>query len=173
MTGPQALRRYFGGNVKAMRRFLNRLQAKGLITLSTELVRDRQETESPIAVIQLGSVFPPAEQVAYKAAQLWLDSTTPKLIIRGTVSLATLYGSEIRTVASANLSHEVALVGIILNKLETNPDCEFRLLQSKPGGGAFPDAIFASAQIELVGRYSGAMVAAKMVLAARANLEFW
>jgi hypothetical protein len=96
------------------------------------------------------------------------------LTIRGTAKLTALCGGELRHVVLANLSHEVALADIFLfSKRRDDPNFEWTLIQARPGLGAMPDALTADAAIELIGRYSGSMVSAKIAIAANCKLELW
>jgi hypothetical protein len=172
LTQAQMLK-YFGGNKKAMLRFLRAQTSAGSIAVSTELVRMRQGAEKPIICLKSGELPPSAEQITYLARQRWSGTLTPTIVIRGTAKLAALYGGEARTVVTAHLSHDVALADVLLSKRELTPEIQWLLVHSRPGGGPLPDAIAASGFIEVIGRYNGAMVAAKMELAAEKNIEFW
>ena len=78
----------------------------------------------------------------------------------------------IRPVVMANASHDLALSEVFLAKRLQNPSFEWNLVHAKPGSPC-PDAICAAGFIEVIGQYSGASVAAKLSLAAAANLEIW
>jgi hypothetical protein len=98
----------------------------------------------------------------------------PSVIVRATARLIALHGGEVSAIANGHLSHEVALTEVFLaTKRPLDPDFEWSLIQARPGTGVLPDAICASGAIEIVGRYSGASVAAKLVLAGSMNLELW
>jgi hypothetical protein len=179
LTGPvrvlticQALEHHFQGSQEKMRRVLRAHEAAGLITVSTELVRGRHKVFGPIATIKAGELPPSAEQIAYAGRLRWSD-TAPAVTIRGTAKLATLLGGEVHTVVAANLSHEVALTDLFLQKRQADPDFQWTLVQVKPGTGPLPDAITAAGCVELIGRYNGATVLAKCAIAAHMNLQLW
>lgn len=172
LTGPQILHAYFDNSFERMRRTLRAHEAEGFITLSTELVRPRV-LAGPLATIIRGHPLPSPHQLAYSAEKLWSASLVPTLIIRGTAKLSALYGGEYREVITANLSHEVALTSVLFAKRGANPDFEWTLVLARPGEGALPDAIAADAAIEVLGRYSGATVSAKLAIAAGCTLEIW
>jgi hypothetical protein len=174
LTGAQALKSYFNGDAETMKAFLRAQQAEGMIRLTTELVRERRHSNDPIISLRCGEAGPSAYKVAYAASQRWTEVINPVLIIRGTAKLQTIYGGEPNTIVTANLSHEIALTDVFLSKRQQQgPEFVWHLIHSRPGMGALPDAISAGAWIEVIGRYSGSMVAAKLEIAARANLEIW
>jgi hypothetical protein len=174
LTLRQALDHYFQGSQEKMRRVLRAHEAAGLITLSTELVRGRHTVSGPIAIIKAGELPPSAEQIAYTGRQRWSENIAPTVIIRGTAKLAMVLGGKVHTVVAANLSHEVALTDLFLHKRKTvGPEFHWSLVNAKPGAGSVADAVTASGCIELIGRYNGATVSAKLTLAGSTNLELW
>ncbi len=173
LTGEQICHRYFGGNFGKMLRSLRKDAATGHITLSTELVRHRIESDLAIVSIKSGRAIPNANQIAYVASKRWSEVVSAQLVVRGTATLAAIYGGEVHPVATATISHECALAEVFLTKRQANPDFEWSLVHARPGMGALPDAITATGMIEVVGRYNGNSVAAKLELAATANLELW
>jgi len=173
-TGAQLLRHYFAGNVAAFRAALRAAQAKGYIELSTQLGRPWSHTGKPLASFQAGERVLSAEQIAYQASQRWSDSPVPMLIVRGTASLAMLCGGTPRTIASGHLSHELAIAEVFLTKRLHEPTFEWSLVHARPGAGVLPDAIAGTLACEILGRYSGASVQAKLTLEGRFNLlELW
>jgi hypothetical protein len=170
LKGSQALA-YFGGSMAAMRRALRRDEARGLITITTELTRKHQ-TLKPIIVIKPGDPLPSVQQIARLSHERWFEDLNPTLVIRGTAKLCAIYGGEIRTVVTANLSHDLALADVFLSK-RSDPDFEWRLVQSRPGTGALPDAVTANGIIEVLGQYNHASIAAKLSMSGRINLEIW
>lgn len=172
ITGPQALRAYFNGNRAALRRFLRTCKAAGLIDTKIELVRQRQQSETPIVSLRKSEPIPDAEKIAYAANQLWLNEVIPVLVIRGSAKLHTIYGG-IHTTLTGNVSHDLALTDVFLAKRLDDAEFTWQLVQSKPGNGSLPDAISADACIELIGRYAGSTVAAKLEMSAQTNLEIW
>lgn len=173
LTGPQMVRAYFQNSTEQMRRTLRAHEAAGLITVSRELVLPRV-TDGPLATINGGQQRPCPHELAYRAEKLWRGSALPTLVIRGTAKLSALYGGEFREVIASNLSHEAALTAIFLfSKRASNPDYEWTLVVAKPGTGMLPDAIAADAAIEVLGRYNGATVTAKLGIAAGCKLELW
>jgi hypothetical protein len=168
------LRHYFAGNVEALRNALRAAQAKGFIEVSTELVRPWQHSGTALAIFQAGDPALSAGQIAYQASQRWSGEMVPSIIIRATAQLTALHGGKVRAIASGHLSHEIALAEVFLAaKRQSDPDFEWSLVHARPGTGALPDAVCATGAIEIVGRYSGASVAAKLVLAGSMNLELW
>ena len=172
ITGPQALKFLFDNDGEAMRRALRAHQAEGFITISTELVRARV-TSDPIAVIERGGELPSPHRIAYESAQRWSREILPTLILRGTLKLAALYGGEVHLVVAGHVSHEVALTDVFFSKRSQNPAFEWTLVHAAPGAGALPDAIAADVAIELVGRYNGKTIAAKLGISATHRLELW
>jgi hypothetical protein len=169
MTGEQA-GQWLGENF--LRR-LRRFETRGYVMLSMELVHDR-DTSAPIDVVRPGDPLPDSGEIAYRADKRWKKVWTPKLIIRATAKLATIYGGEPRTTVTGHLSHDLALVDVLLKKRQADQTFEWSLVSSKPGG-PLPDAISASGsiQLELVGRYNATSISAKMGLAAHGTIEFW
>ena len=172
-TGAQILRHYFAGNVEALLRALRAAEAKGFIEISTELVRPWSHTGEPIVRLNAGEPFPPASQIAYQASQRWSGTPVPTVIIRGTATLATLHGGTVRAIATGHLSHEIAIAEVFLTKRLHDPAFGWSLVHARPGAGVLADAVAGSLACEVVGRYSGASVAAKLTLAGRINLELW
>jgi hypothetical protein len=165
---------YFGSESKATK-WLRRLERGGYISKKIEFVRDRK-TEAPISVLHPGSPLPNASTIAYRAATLWSTAISPRIIIRATLKLALLYGGQPPTIIAGHVSHQVALSEILLRKFRSDPDFNWKLVSSGPGFGAQPDAISAdgNVQIELLGRYNGSTIAAKLSLAAQTpTLELW
>jgi hypothetical protein len=173
LTQAQLLDHYFHNARDKMLRVLRSHRAAGLITISTELVRGRREVLRPITIIKAGELPPSAEHIAYAGRQRWSEAIAPTVIIRGTAKLAAYYGGEVQSVASASLSHEVALTDLFLRKRLADPDFHWTLVQAKPGAGPLPDAISAAGGLELIGRYNGSTVSAKLAIAASINLELW
>ena len=173
MTGEQMCRWYYAGDHKEMLRDLRKDAAREMISFSTELIRERTESDGAIVSIKSGQANRNPHQIAYLAAQRWSDRVTPKLIIRGTVKLASIFGGEVHTVAKATVSHECALADVFFSKRMTNPEFEWDLVRVRPGNGALPDAVTTTGMIEVIGRYNGNAVAGKLSLAATANLELW
>lgn len=173
LTGTQALREYFGNNLAKMRRVLRAHEAAGLITLSTELVRPRI-VDKPLAILKPGDHQPSSHHIAYLAEKRWSEFLTPTLTIRGTLRLTSIYGGEHRVIVAGHLSHEIALADVFIYKRHHNsPDFEWTLVHAGPGSGPMPDAVVADTAIEVIGRYSGAMVSAKLAISATCNLELW
>lgn len=165
---------YFGSESKAAK-WLRRLEQGGYISKKIEFVRDRK-TEAPISVLHPGSPLPNAQTIAYRAATLWSSSISPRVIFRATLKLALMHGTEPPTIIAGHVSHDVALSELLLGKSRSNPDFNWELVTSAPGFGAQPDAISAdgTVQIELLGRYNGSTIAAKLSLAAKTStLELW
>lgn len=173
LTEEQALREYFDNNLAKMRRALRAHEAAGLITLSTELVRPRI-VDGPLAILKPGDPLPSSHHIAYLAERRWSELLFPTLTIRGTIKLTSLYGGEHRAIAAGHLSHEIALADVLFSKRRhSNPDFEWTLVHAGPGLGTMPDAVIADTAIEVIGRYSGAMVSAKLDISATCNLELW
>ena len=127
---------------------------------------------APIATITVGAPLPSAERIAYEAHKRWHDSFYPTLVVRGTVKLHTFYGGEPRNIVAAHLSHQLALTDVFLQKRAINPHFEWEILSCKPGE-VRADAVSMGVMIELVGQYSGSVVAAKLEISVRSNLELW
>lgn len=173
MTAEQICRAYFNCNwVKTLRQ-LRKDADSGLVSLSTEFTRGRVLSGSALASVQCGEPNPHPGHVAYLASQLWSETMTPQLIVRGTMKLNTIFGGEPQTIATASISHECALAEVFLSKRMQDPTFEWTLVQARPGGGVLPDAVTATGMIEVVGRYNGDSVAGKLSLSATANLELW
>jgi hypothetical protein len=64
---------------------------------------------------------------------------------------------------------------VLLSKRQKDPQFAWSLVAAKPGSGPLPDAISVSGAllIELVGRYNGQSVSAKMGMATDKALELW
>jgi hypothetical protein len=171
LTGAQALREHFDNNLPKMHRVLRAREAEGFITFSIQLVRPRI-VDGPLAILKPGDKLPSSHHLAYLAGRRWSEFLTPTLTIKGTAKLYAMYGGEHRAIVAGHLSHEVALVDVLLSKRHS-PDFEWTLIHARPGLGAMPDAVVADTAIELIGRYSGAMVSAKLGISATCNLELW
>jgi hypothetical protein len=171
-TGAQLLRHYFGGNVEALHRALRAAKAKGFIEISTELVRPWSHGGAPIVRLKAGEPVLSAGQIAYQASQRWSPAPLPTLVIRGTASLATLHGGNVRSIVTGHLSHQIAVSEVFMNQRLQEPAFEWTLVRARPGAVA-PDAIAGSLAYEILGRYSGATVQAKLTIGGSLNLELW
>lgn len=110
--------------------------------------------------------------IAYRAESLWGD-LQPVVVLSATAKLRALYGGEAHSLFSGHLSHEIGLTGIFLSQRQSNPDFEWTLINSKPGSGSLPDAVAGDIAFELVGRYNGQTVGAKLSHSASYILEIW
>lgn len=172
VSGAQALRHCFNDDPASMQRNLRAQLKAGLISVSTELLRNR-DTSGPIVVIERGAGLPSPHPIAYEAARRWSNNIRPELIIRGTLKLAALHGGVPHAAIAGHASHEIALTEVFLTKRSQDPSFGWTLVQSAPGNGALPDAISAEAAIELIGRYNGTTIAAKLGISATHRLELW
>ena len=172
MTGPQILRNYFDGKLHDMRRALRRHEAQGLITISTELLRARQNAGTPIIAIKHGEPLPTVRELAAAARGRWLDVNKPILVVRATTMLSILANGKPHTAARLSVSHDIALADVFFSK-RNNPQFTWQLTHACPGHGALPDAVSAEGAIEVLGQYNGAALAAKLTIAGRMNLELW
>jgi hypothetical protein len=173
LTMPQALKEYFDGNREAMTRFLRAAKANGSIVITTDFVRHHENSALPILRIARGEPLPSASKIAYAAAKRWCDFVEPVMVIRATGRLVASYGGEPRISLSAQVSHDIGLSQVFCHHRHLDRDFEWQLVSSKPGAGALADAIAGDLAIELLGRYGSSQVAAKLQLAASANLELW
>lgn len=171
ITQEQLMNAYSFKSLREVRRFIRESSAADLVGTSLAMLRPRELRL--LASIKVGETGPSAGAIAYRASTLWAESLQPVLIIYGTAKLAALHGGELHSVATANLSHEVALTELFLSKRLSNPDFEWKLISSQPGLGAMPDAIAGDTAIEIVGRYNNATVSAKIALSASYPLELW
>lgn len=167
-----ARQRYFAGDTEAMWRALRTAEARGLVEISGEMVRGHYATE-PIAIVKAGETPPPAGRIAYEGNQRWSEDVSPRIVIRGTAKLCAFFGGEERVIASAHLSHDLALSNVFLLKRLSEPTFEWSLIRQTSRSGVLADAVSATGYVELVGRYSAASVSAKLTLAGTANLELW
>jgi hypothetical protein len=153
---------------------IRRLTRQKLISVTTESVQGRK-IYGPLETVYPGKPLPDAGAIAYRAARLWTSEWSPRIIIRGTVRLALLSGNEPVAAITGHVSHVLALTDVLLRKLRENPDFEWKLVTSRPGLGAQPDAISVDGtlQIEIIGRYNCKTTASKLALAANATLELW
>ncbi len=170
MSVDQVARAHFNGDRAIAQRALENAKAKGLIAVTTELIRPR-ETSEPIAVVRPGEPPPSPEHVAYVARTRWSESETPTIVARATTKLCAFLGGERHGISY--VSHQIALAEVFLQKRAIDPQFEWSLVRQTSLAGALPDAIAAGVMIELVGRYSGATVAAKIEMAGSATLELW
>jgi len=164
--------KYFSGDANAMWRALRTAEARGLVEISGEMVRPHFATE-PIAIIKPGETLPSAGRIAYEGNQRWSETVSPRIVVRGTARLCAFFGGEERVIASAHLSHDLALTNVFLQKRESDPTFEWRLVRQTSRSGVLADAVSTSGYVELVGRYSAASVSAKLTLAGTAHLELW
>jgi hypothetical protein len=170
----QICKHYFAGDAERLRSVLRSAKAQGLVEVSTELLRPWQHDGTPLARIQLGGNSIAAGRIAYQARNRWSPTIVPTVVVRATAKLATLCGGEVHTIARGHLSHSIALSEVyFLKKANEHPDMEWSLVSVKPGTGSLPDAIAGSLAIEIIGRYSGASVAAKLAIASSMSLEVW
>ena len=171
ITEAQALKEYPWPNIDAFRRFLRGYERDGLLMKTSANARER-DVEVCLATVRPGDDMPSHHTIAYRAAMLWGD-LQPVVVLTATAKLRALYGGESHTLISAHLSHEIALTDIFFAKRQANPDFEWTLTNSKPGNGSLPDAIAGETAFELVGRYNGSTVGAKLSIAATHTLELW
>jgi hypothetical protein len=164
---------FFERDWLAARNAVRAWESAGLVSMSRNCIRSHSNADGPITLASKAKLELSAEQIAYRASQRWSQEFSPVLCIHCTGKLATLFGGTARTLASANLSHEIALVDVLLKKRQRDPAFVWELVPLSSGGGSLPDAITVTGAIELVGRYGGATVESKLSLRLNMPLEFW
>jgi hypothetical protein len=170
----QVLRTCCDGDPKTLNTVLRRLKSSGLATTSIVMMRHRIDAKKPIARISSEEHLFTSERIAYQGRLRWENELKPTLIIQATLKLHAHFGGNPQRVAPVNISDDIALAGILIQKSEANPGFHWELVRSKPGGGAQPDASTSDGFLELVGQYTGAMIQAKKGSGAAAySIEFW
>lgn len=171
ITEAQAFKSYPWASIHAFRRCLRDYERDGLWAKTTAIARERN-VETCLAIVRPGDDMPRPNAIAYRAQSLWGD-LQPVVVLTATAKLRALYGGECHSLISANLSHEIALTDLFLSKRQSNPEFAWTLINSKPGNGSLPDAVAGDVAFELVGRYNGQTIGAKLSLSATYTLELW
>ena len=137
----------WNAKLRSTRTRLQRLECLGFVSVSVRMSAPDYDLDRPLVVWKRGEPTPIFRQIVRVLRTRWGGPLLPVTVVTATKKAAGRFGGLIRPVRNSELSHDLALSSVFLQKVTESPELEVRwisevhLVERWSPGEPVPDAL--------------------------------